>query len=133
MKREPLKSLPDWETIPDDEEYSRVTLIGRYLNNEELYLSPRNYLEPIAASSNKHTRSTAYNKSIIRPKIAEDRLGFCVITPFELDDGRKILVNRGYIGQNYMDIETRKDGQIEDFHEITGIFMKSDVSFTGEV
>ena len=44
--------------------------------------------------------------------LAKERLGVFVITPFELEDGRRILVNRGYVGYDYVDKRTRLSGRV---------------------
>ena len=54
------------------------------------------------------------------------KLGCYVITPFELNDGRTVLVNRGYVGVDYMDAAKRAAGQIDYEHSITGILRLSD-------
>ena len=43
-----------------------------------------------------------------------------------MEDGRKILVNRGYVGMDYLDPMTRQEGQPDFPHTITGIIRGSD-------
>ena len=52
--------------------------------------------------------------------------GLYVITPFETTDGRRILVNRGWIPWRNMDAKTRAEGQIEGEIELTGIIRKNE-------
>lgn len=70
-------------------------------------------------SSSTTTSSSSESKT---PSIAQNKLGACVVTPFELsNDGRVILVNRGYVGQDYIPPERREHGQASFEHLITGI------------
>lgn len=47
--------------------------------------------------------------------------GYFVHTPLELDDGRLILVNRGFVPFDRKDAATRAEGQVEGRHEIAGL------------
>jgi len=81
----PAVALP--QSFPDAEsvEFTRVKLAGRFLHDQEFYLGAR-------------TES--------------GRVGLNVVTPFALDDGRVILVNRGWVPENRRDPATRAEGQL---------------------
>src|SRR3546814_10434401 len=65
-------------------EFTRVRLEGRFLHDDEFYLGART---------------------------DNGRVGLNVVTPFRLDDGRVILVNRGWVPENRRDPATRAEGQ----------------------
>jgi surfeit locus 1 family protein len=67
---------------------------GRYLNDQEKYLMAR-------------TR--------------RGNVGFQLITPLEQEDGRIILVNRGWVPQDYRDPETRPQSLIEGPVRVSGV------------
>lgn len=66
-------------------EFTRVALSGSFLHDEEFYLGAR-------------TES--------------GRVGLNIVTPFRLDDGRILLVNRGWVPQERRDPATRPEGQL---------------------
>jgi surfeit locus 1 family protein len=76
-----------------DVDYWRVTVSGRFLNADE-----------------RHFFTTWQGES-----------GFNVYTPLELDDGRYLLVNRGFVPFDRKDPATRREGQVEGRVEITGL------------
>jgi len=82
----PAVALP--ESFPDPEavEFTRVRLSGEYLHDQEFILGAR-------------TES--------------GRVGYNVMTPFRLDDGRTLLVNRGWVPQDKRDPARRAAGQVE--------------------
>ncbi|OSQ29450.1 SURF1 family protein [Thalassospira sp. MCCC 1A03138] len=67
---------------------------GRFLNDQEMYLMAR-------------TR--------------RGNIGFHLITPLEQEDGRIILVNRGWVPQDNRDPSTRPDSLIEENVRVTGV------------
>ncbi len=67
---------------------------GHFLNDQEMYLMAR-------------TR--------------RGNIGFHLITPLEQEDGRIILVNRGWVPQDYRDPSTRPDSLIEGNVRVTGV------------
>ncbi|GAB4232999.1 MAG: SURF1 family protein [Kiloniellaceae bacterium] len=75
-------SFPDPEGI----EFTRVTLRGEFLHDQEFYLGSR-------------TES--------------GRVGIAVVTPFRLQDGRTILINRGWVPEERRDPATRAEGQLQ--------------------
>lgn len=76
-----------------DVDYWRVTVSGRFLNDDE-----------------RHFFTTWQGDS-----------GFNVYTPLQLDDGRYLLVNRGFVPFDRKDPATRREGQVEGRVEITGL------------
>ncbi len=86
-------TLPE---IPDAERdnYKRVMVEGRFLNDEESYFLT--------------------SQTLKGP-------GFDIIVPFETTDGRRILVNRGYVPQNLRDPATRTETTIEGRTKVEGV------------
>ncbi|MGV8998448.1 MAG: SURF1 family protein [Parvibaculaceae bacterium] len=75
-------------------EYRHVKLAGRFLNDKELYYFAQ----------------------------AEDGTsGFDIVTPLVLDDGRIVLVDRGFVPQEMKDPARRPLGQIAGETELVGI------------
>ncbi len=66
--------------------YRPIRLAGRFHHDRELYLEARSH---------------------------RGRGGLHVVTPFELDDGRVVLVDRGWVPPERRRPETRPEGQIE--------------------
>jgi len=81
----PAVALPQSFPDPAGVEFTRVRLSGQFLNDQEFYLGAR-------------TES--------------GRVGYNVVTPFKLDDGRVILVNRGWVPEEKRSPATRTEGQI---------------------
>ena len=52
--------------------------------------------------------------------------GYQIITPFQLETGERILVNRGWVTNNKRNPKKRMEGQIEDTMEIRGIVRKQE-------
>jgi surfeit locus 1 family protein len=66
--------------------YRPIRLVGRFHHDRELYLEARSH---------------------------KGRAGLHLVTPFELDDGRVVLVDRGWVPPERRRPETRPEGQIE--------------------
>ncbi len=79
-------ALPTETVEPADFEFLRVRLSGHFLHDKELYLGGR-------------ARKRA--------------VGFHVVTPLLLDDGRSILVDRGWVPPERKDPATRPEGRPE--------------------
>ncbi len=73
--------------LPEDIAYRRVHLSGRFLPGRELRSAPR---------------------------VLAKRPGLYVYAPFELDDGRQIIVERGWLPQRLEDPTTRPDALPEE-------------------
>ncbi|WP_420345251.1 SURF1 family protein [Pelagibius sp.] len=81
----PAIPLPASFPDPAAVEFTRVGLSGSFLHEQEFYLGART---------------------------ENGRVGLNVVTPFRLDDGRTLLVNRGWVPQEYRDPATRGEGQL---------------------
>ena len=90
----PAVPLPDRFSDPAGIEFTRVRLEGRFLHGEEFYLGART---------------------------ENGRVGYHVVTPFVLTDGRVVLVNRGWVPENRRDPATRAEGQIAGEVTIEGL------------
>lgn len=92
-------------------EYTRVKVKGRFEHEKEMYLSPR------SLNTGEHEKQgTSFFKG---PNKA---IGSWVVTPFVLsENGRRILVNRGWVSRSNMDPEKRLKGQIKDEIELVGV------------
>jgi surfeit locus 1 family protein len=56
----------------------------------------------------------------------EGLLGYEIVTPLKMDDGRYVLVDRGWVPQQYKDPKTRQEGQVTGEQTITGFLRLSD-------
>lgn len=81
------------EFQPKRDEFRRVRITGRYLNDKEIYLAARSH------------RGNA---------------GFHVVTPFALAGGGHVLVDRGWVPLSVRDPIARAAGQVEDETTVTG-------------
>ncbi|NCF48861.1 MAG: SURF1 family protein [Bacteroidetes bacterium] len=62
--------------VPSELEFRRLALTGSFDHTKEVFLTGRTY---------------------------EGNAGFHIVTPFTLDDGRIVLVNRGWVSESYRD------------------------------
>ena len=76
------------------DDYKRVVVEGRFLNDEESYFLT--------------------SQTLKGP-------GFDVIVPFETTDGRRILIDRGYVPQRLRDPSTRAETTIEGPTRVEGV------------
>lgn len=90
----PPMALPDRIVDPAVLDNRPVRLAGRFLHERELYLGARSY---------------------------QGEVGFHVVTPFRLNDGRTVLVDRGWVPPARRDPATRAAGQVAGPLEITGL------------
>jgi surfeit locus 1 family protein len=81
----PAIDLPREFNDPPALEFRRVQLTGRFLHGREMYLASRTY---------------------------KGRVGVHVVTPFELADGRGLLVDRGWVPMARKDPGSRAQGQV---------------------
>jgi len=81
----PPVALPDPLGDPAALEFRRVRLRGRFLHHKEMYLAART---------------------------SQGRVGLHVLTPMVLDDGRAVLVDRGWVPPARKAPETRAQGQV---------------------
>ena len=100
------RSAADAITIPaanaelDDIEFRNLALTGVFQHDKETFLTGRTY---------------------------EGNAGFHVVTPLLLDDGRIILVNRGWVSEDYRDPAKRAFSQIEGKTSVAGILRRPGV------
>ncbi len=81
----PAIALPAAFPDPAAVEFTRVALSGSFLHDQEFYLGART---------------------------EKGRVGYNVVTPFQLDDGRILLVNRGWVPETFRDPASRAEGQL---------------------
>jgi len=74
-----------------------LDLTGRFLHDKEIFLTGRTY---------------------------EGNAGFHVVTPFELADGRLILINRGWVSEGYKDPAKRAFSRVDGPTTVAGILRK---------
>ena len=72
--------------VDRDMEFRRLGLTGRFDHTKEVFMTGRTY---------------------------EGNAGFHIVTPFILDDGRMILVNRGWVSESYRDPAKRSFTLVE--------------------
>ena len=93
-----------------------MKLSGHYDHTKELYIAPRSYIPT------KHE----LKRRRVDSELTHSRLGVHIITAFELQNGERILVNRGFASWEYQFPDKRLEGQIENSHEICGIIRVDD-------
>jgi surfeit locus 1 family protein len=93
----PEIAVPAVETGLDEVEFRRLALTGRFLHEKEIFLTGRTY---------------------------EGNAGFHVVTPFELADGRIILINRGWVSEEYRNPSKRAFSQHEGVTTVTGMLRR---------
>lgn len=87
-------ALPDAQTALNRMEFHHVKFTGKFLNQDELY----------------------------RHAIAADgKPGFHVVTPFQLDNGDIVFVDRGFVPEDRRDPATRAAGEIAGATNVTGL------------
>ncbi len=89
----PLSEVEAASARGEDFEYRPVHVEGRFLNDRE-----------------RHFFATF-----------DGRTGYYVYTPFELDDGRFLLVNRGFVPYEMKDPASRREGLLEGRRTVTGL------------
>lgn len=93
----PPVAVPAGEVAIDPLEFRQLDLTGRFLHDKEIFLTGRTY---------------------------EGNAGFHVVTPFELADGRVILINRGWVSEGYKDPAKRVFSRVDGPTTIAGILRK---------
>ena len=93
-------TIPDANAALDDLEFRNLALYGVFQHDKETFLTGRTY---------------------------EGNAGFHVVTPLLLDDGRIILVNRGWVSEDYRDPAKRAFSQIDGQISVTGILRRPGV------
>jgi surfeit locus 1 family protein len=90
-------AVPAGGAAIDPLEFRQLDLTGRFLHDKEIFLTGRTY---------------------------EGNAGFHVVTPFELADGRVILINRGWVSEGYKDPAKRVFSRVDGPTTIAGILRK---------
>lgn len=90
----PAIHLPKHIIHPTALEYRRVVLMGRFIHDKEMYLTGRSYA---------------------------GMAGFHVVTPFLLQDGRTVLVDRGWVPVGRKDPLSRSESQVEGPIRLAGV------------
>jgi len=109
VKRSDPISLPENLEECSDLEYMRVKIKGKFDNSKEIFIGPRSLLDVHGGSSGFGVISSG------------DKVGWHVVTPFQIEGGPRILINRGWIPRTKMDPAQRKEGQLEGTVELIGI------------
>jgi surfeit locus 1 family protein len=86
--------LPQTMANVADWQYRPVYVEGQFLHAGEIYLAARSFRRQV---------------------------GYHIITPFEMTDGRTVLINRGWVIEKQKLPETRADGQIEGLTRVAGL------------
>ena len=97
----PLPGPDRWPHInASNDEYTRVTVSGRFLNDKEAHVVASTEIGP----------------------------GYWVLTPLALPDGTAVLVNRGFVTSEKRDPASRAAGQIAGDTTVTGLLRISEDS-----
>lgn len=95
-------------------EYKPVYVDGHYDYSKEILLGPR-------VRNDKTQRDPT---GLIAHGKAE--VGYHIIAPFVLDNGDRILVNRGWVSSHQKSQDTRKEGQVRDRVHVSGLVRKGE-------
>ena len=80
--------------VSEEIEYRKVRLIGKFLNKKEVHITGKTY---------------------------EGNAGFHVVTPFLMQNGNYVLVNRGWVSENYKEAKSRSFSLINEETSVIGI------------
>lgn len=89
--------------------YRNVLVQGHFDHTKEIYIGPR----PLNKAGQHPGGSGLLS--------GRSQSGYQIVTPFVLDNGDRILVNRGWVPKNKKDPSSRLEGQILDHIKLTGI------------
>ncbi|MDX7949756.1 SURF1 family protein [Lichenihabitans sp. Uapishka_5] len=99
---QPLPPADTWPSLrPVDYAYRHVVLTGTFLHGDEAHV-----FRPLSAET---ARGPFHG------------LGDLVLTPLRLDDGRVVIVNRGFVPQDRLAASARPTGQIPGRVVVTGL------------
>ena len=93
-------AVPAADAGLDDVEFRRLSLDGVFQHDKEVFLTGRTY---------------------------EGNAGFHVVTPFKLDDERIILINRGWVSEDYREPAKRAFSQTTGTLAVAGILRRPGV------
>ncbi|KAJ3330169.1 Surfeit locus protein 1 [Blyttiomyces sp. JEL0837] len=110
----PLSSVlkPDsfGEEMDNLKEFQKFKLRGRFLNHLEMCVGPRN--RGIAGGEASRGGGLAGNSATV---------GYFIYVPFELEDGRRVIVNKGWVPRDLKSLESRPGGAASGVVEIEGV------------
>ena len=89
--------------------YRNVLVQGHFDHTKEIYIGPR----PLNKAGQHPGGSGLLS--------GRSQSGYQIVTPFVLDNGDRILVNRGWVPKNKKDPSSRLEGQILGHIKLTGI------------
>ncbi|KAJ3414950.1 Surfeit locus protein 1 [Chytridiales sp. JEL 0842] len=94
-------SLGEYKKQSTPLEFQRVALTGRFSNNQEMHVGLRSRG---AAGEDSGGGGLIGNAS---------NAGYFVYTPFDTEDGDRVIVNRGWIPRGNQNPKTRPDAQVD--------------------
>ena len=80
--------------VSEEIEYRKVRLTGKFLNKKEVHITGKTY---------------------------EGNAGFHVVTPFLMQNGNYVLVNRGWVSENYKEAKSRSFSLINEETSVNGL------------
>ena len=80
--------------VSEEIEYRKVRLTGKFLNKKEVHITGKTY---------------------------EGNAGFHVVTPFLMQNGNYVLVNRGWVSENYKEAKNRSFSLINEETSVIGL------------
>jgi surfeit locus 1 family protein len=92
--KDPITKLPTEKTELDALQFRKVSLSGTWLGDTEFHLAPRYW---------------------------RDQFGYTIVTPFKLNDGRTLLVNRGWVPAAKKEPATRPETRVKGYAAINGL------------
>jgi len=101
--------------MADFHEFTPVLVKGKFDHSQEIYLGPR--------SKQSSLKANAQGGGLASSSAGT---GWQIVTPFLLETGERILVNRGWVPNAKKYPKTRPEGQTEGTIEIRGIVRKAD-------
>lgn len=101
--------LPSQFENNEDLEYRRIQVRGSFDHSKEMFIGPRSLIDSQGGSGG----------GVISTDV---KTGWHVITPFLVENGPTILVNRGWVPREKLDPSQRSGGQISGPVDIVGIY-----------
>eukprot|EP00056_Hartaetosiga_gracilis_P000044 m.35503 g.35503 ORF g.35503 m.35503 type:complete len:271 (-) comp10027_c0_seq2:119-931(-) len=104
LQKEAVLLPEDVETV-SGMKYERVFVEGEFLHDKEIVVAPKTIL-----------------REAFDMNMSEENIGAHIVTPFRRkDNGRLILVNRGFVPTVYLDPKRREEGQVKGTQKLVGI------------
>ena len=92
--QDPITTLPNDKPALDPLQFRKVKLSGTWIGNDEFHLAPRYW---------------------------RDQFGYTIVTAFKLNDGRTLLVNRGWVPAAKKEPATRPETMVKGHATINGL------------